>query len=80
MRLGVLERGHRWTQKLFFCLMRLQMGHVPGPIKTLTYRRRWFGAHFLECLQEGMRRIREWRKAEAELFAALVSKLNRCEY
>ena len=71
MRLGVLERGHRWTQKLFFCLMRLQMGHVPGPIKTLTYRRR---------LQEGMRGTREWRKAEAELFAALVSKLNRCEY
>lgn len=80
MRLGILERGHRWTQKLFFRIVCLQMGHVPPPMRVLTYRRAFFGAHFLDCLTEGLRETREWTKSEAELFAAFVSKLNACEY
>ena len=80
MRLNILNHGHRWTQKLIFKLIGLQVGHVPPPVRVLTYRRNWFGAHFVDCLDEGLRQTREWTKAEAELFAAFVSKLNQCEY
>ena len=80
MRLRILKEGHRLTQKLFFRLVTLHMGHVPPPMRVLTYRRGFFGAHFVDCLDEGLRQTREWTKAEAELFAAFVSKLNQCEY
>ena len=80
MRLRILREGHRFTQKLFFRLVKLQMGHVPPPMRVLTYRREFFGAHFLDCLTDGMRRATEWSVGETELFAAFVSKLNRCEY
>ena len=61
-------------------MIRLQMGHIPGPMRVLTYRRNWFGAKFLDCLQSGLRETREWSMPEAELFAAFVSKLNQCLY
>ena len=80
MRLGILENGHRLTQKIVFKFMKFKMGHVPGPMLTLTYRRNWFGAKFFDCLEDGLRRTSEWTTAEAELFAAFVSNLNRCGY
>lgn len=80
MRLTILDHGHRFTQKLRFWLMQRVSGNVPDPVRVLTYRRDWFGAHFADCLEEGMRGSTQWTKAEAELFAAFVSKLNRCEY
>ncbi|MSR13702.1 MAG: hypothetical protein EXR86_03885 [Gammaproteobacteria bacterium] len=80
MRLAILEHGHRWTQKLVFRLIRHRLGHVPGPIKVLTYRGAWFGRRFSDCLQQGLRQASEWSLAECELFAAFVSKLNHCSY
>ena len=80
MRLKILTTGHKLTQKVFFKFLKLQMGHVPGPIRILTYRRDWFGVNFLSCLQHGLREMTEWTMPEAELMAAFVSKLTRCEY
>ena len=80
MRLSILSHGHTWTQKLIFKIVGLQMGHVPGPMRILTYRRNWFGASFADCLQHGLREMTEWTMPEAELMAAFVSKLNQCEY
>ena len=80
MRLSILDHGHRLTQKLIFSVIRRQMGHVPNPMRILTYRRNLFGAPFVDCLQEGLRETREWSQGEVELFAAFVSQLNRCEY
>jgi len=80
MRLNVLDHGHRWSQKLIMEIVRRLNGHVSDPMKVFSYRRNWFGALFCDCLEEGMRETREWTKGEAELFAAFVSKLNRCEY
>lgn len=80
MRLGILEHGHRLTQKLFFRMLGLQTGHVPAPICVLTYRRNWFGAMFVDCLSEGLRESTAWSVGEAELFATFISKINRCEY
>ena len=80
MRLSILTRGHRWTQKIMLQLMTWQMGHVPGPVRVFSLRPRWFGLNFLDCLQDGLRNRDAWNKSELELFAAFVSKLNRCEY
>tara|TARA_B100000676_G_C17834621_1_gene709686 strand:- start:563 stop:805 length:243 start_codon:yes stop_codon:yes gene_type:complete len=80
MRLNILDRGHRWTQKLVFKIVNWQMGHVPGPMKLLTYRRDFFGEAFTDCLQQGLRHGKHWTVGELELFAAFVSKLNQCEY
>lgn len=80
MRLAILDHGHTKTQKLLFRAIRAQLGYVPGPIKTLTYRRRWFGSAYVDCLTQALRTTTAWTKAEAELFAAFVSKLNQCVY
>ncbi len=80
MRLTILETGHRWSQRLFFKMIKLQMGHVPGPMRVLTYRRSWFGSPFVDCLQQAMRNSKHWSSSEMELFAAFISKLNRCTY
>ena len=80
MRLKILTEGHKFTQKLIFKFVRLQMGHIPGPMHVLTYRRDWFGASFGDCLQNGLREMKHWSMPEAELMAAFVSKLNQCEY
>jgi hypothetical protein len=80
MRLKILTEGHKLTQKLIFKCVKVQMGHIPGPMHVLTYRRDWFGARFSECLQHGLRDMKQWSMPEAELMAAFVSKLNQCEY
>jgi len=80
MRLRILETGHRPLQKVLLALIKRYIGAVPGPVLTLSYRRRLFGRCFAACLHEGMRGATEWRLGEVELFAAFVSKLNACQY
>ena len=80
MRLKILTEGHKLTQKLLFKIIGFRMGHIPGPMRVLTYRRQWFGANFTDNLQSGLREMTEWSIPEAELMAAFVSKLNQCEY
>ena len=80
MRLSILENGYSTIQKLYMPLIKFSMGHIPGPIRILTYKKRWFGNHYARCLQEGMRQSNVWSDGELELFAAFVSKLNQCVY
>jgi hypothetical protein len=80
MRLQILEHGHRPLQKLQLKLIAALAGRVPGPIFLLSYRRHWFGKPYADFLQQAMRGAREWSAAETELFAAFVSKQNRCAY
>lgn len=81
MRLRVLESGHRPVQKLLLGLIRAaSSGQVPGPILLMSYRRELFGKQLAACFQQAMRNATRWRKAELEIFAAFVSKLNQCRY
>ena len=80
MRLDIFENNRSWMEKLSLQIINLSLGHVPGPVHVLTYRKRWFGNYYTNCLQKGLRRSTEWSKAEVELFAAFVSKLNQCVY
>ncbi len=81
MRLRILDEGHRPLQKVGLRLARALSpdDHAPGPMSTLSYRRRFFGKHMAGCAQEAMREARHWSMAELELMAAFVSHLNGCQ-
>lgn len=81
MRLARLESGHRLPQKLLMWVMRLVMGDaVPDVVRTLLYRREFFGKPFSAMLHPLMRQSREWSDGECELFAAFVSRQNQCPF
>ena len=80
MRIEALESGHSRVQKAQFRLAKAITGTVPPPILVMSYRRNHFGRWMAPCFQEAMRQTKEWSKFETELFAAFVSKLNRCRY
>lgn len=80
MRLSVIENREKLSQRLILQMIKMAMGHIPGPVHLLTYRKKWFGNLYTTCLQEALRGASAWSKGECELFAAFVSKLNQCEY
>jgi len=46
MRLQKVHRGHRFREKAILFVMRLTMGHAPGVVRTLFYRKEFFGQPF----------------------------------
>jgi hypothetical protein len=59
-------------------VMRLVMGHAPGVVRTLMYRKEFFGRPWTELTQQVMRGPSPWTVGEREIFAAWVSRLNQC--
>ena len=80
MRLQILHDEFSPIQKAQMWLMSKLVGHVPGPIATMSYRRQLFGKPMSDVFDEAMRRMTEWSIGDVELFAAFVSKLNQCVY
>jgi hypothetical protein len=80
MRLPRVHSGHRLGDKLFLLMMRLVAGHAPGVVRTLKYRKEYFGTPFSGLTQQVMRGPSEWSVGEREVFAAFVSKLNQCVF
>lgn len=80
MRLAILDNGHSVLQKIQLWLMGRMISPVPGPIKTLSYRREFFGKSMAEVIHQAMRDTTEWSVSEVELFAAFVSDCNRCRF
>ena len=60
--------------------MRLMVGHAPGVVRTLLYRKSYFGGRFSELTQQVMRGPSPWTVGERELFAAFVSRLSQCVF
>jgi hypothetical protein len=56
------------------------MGHAPGVVRTLFYRKEFFGRPFSELTQQVMRGPSPWSVGERETFAAFVSRLNQCVF
>jgi hypothetical protein len=56
------------------------MGHAPGVVRTLFYRKEFFGGPFTELTQQVMRGPSPWSVGEREIFAAFVSRLNQCVF
>ncbi len=81
MRLDVVERGHRLPQKAQLALIRVvSRRRVADIIRTLLYRPEFFGTPFSAWTQAVMRGPSEWSVGERELFAAVVSRINRCRF
>ena len=80
MRLHKVHAGHRLPDKAMLGVMRLVMGHAPGVVRTLLYRKGYFGQPFSELTQQVMRGPSPWTVGEREVFAAFVSRLNQCVF
>jgi hypothetical protein len=80
MRLAKVHRGHRLRDKAMLGVMRIVMGHAPGVVRTLLYRKEFFGRPWSELTQQVMRGPSEWTVGERETFAAFVSRLNQCVF
>ena len=81
MRLTRVERGHPLRTKLMLGLLRGALrGRVPDIVRTMTYRSELFGAPMNAWLHRVMRGPSTWSVGERELFAAFVSRTNRCHF
>lgn len=81
MRLRNVVRGDRLSARMLFAVMRLVSGYrAPDVVRTLRYRPEFFGRAHSAHTHEVMRGLSEWTVGERELFAAFVSRLNRCHF
>ncbi len=81
MRLQQIHKGHKLKERLMLGLMGLMMREsAPGVVRTLLYRRDFFGDNMSALTQKVMRGPSEWAVGERELFAAFVSKINQCPF
>jgi hypothetical protein len=80
MRLKKVHAGHRFTERAMLGMIRLVMGHAPGVVRTLMYRKSFFGHPFSKLTQQVMRGPSPWTVGEREIFAAFVSRLNQCVF
>jgi hypothetical protein len=81
MRLKAVERGERLADRLQYALIRVVSGfRAPDVRRTLNYRKAFFGAPHRAHTHAVMRGPSAWTVGERELFAAFVSRLNRCHF
>ena len=81
MRLSRVHRGHTALRdKLLLTVMRVVQGHAPGVVRTLLYRKEYFGRPWSELTHQVMRGPSGWTVGERETFAAVVSRFNQCVF
>jgi hypothetical protein len=81
VRLANVERGERLGDRLLYRVIRWVSGYrAPDVVRTLRYRKQFFGAHHTRHTQASMRGPSAWTVGERELFAAFVSHLNQCVF
>ena len=81
MRLEKVARGHKLREKLVLGLFRLSTRRSPPDVvRTLLYRRDFWGDPYNEIIQNVMRGPSDWSIGERELFAAFVSKQLECRF
>ncbi len=81
MRLARVAHGHTLAQKVLLRFITIvERRPVPDVVRTLLYRKAFFGRWHSELTQQVMRGPSEWSVGERELFAAFVSRLNQCPF
>jgi hypothetical protein len=82
IRLPQVAHGHGLKERFVLGLMRVMGGGRPAPdvVRTLLYRRDYWGDRYNALLQPVMRGPSSWSVGERELFAAFVANLNRCRF
>jgi hypothetical protein len=81
MRVPTIDNGHRLREKLLLKMMgRMSGREPPDVVKTILYRRDFWGDPYNEVIQIVMRGPSEWTVGERELFAAVVSQRVDCVF
>jgi hypothetical protein len=81
MRLKAVERGERLADRLLYGMIRVMSGfRAPDVVRTLNYRKPFFGSPHRAHTHAVMRGPSSWTVGERELFAAFVSRLNQCAF
>jgi hypothetical protein len=81
MRVSRLDHGHTVGQKLVLLMIRLTSGYrAPDVVKTLLYRKAFFGGPQSRLTQAVMRGPSDWSVGQREIFAAFVSRLAQCPF
>ncbi len=80
MRLKQVERGHRLAQRIVFGMMRVLGAAPPDVMRMVLYRPSLFGKPYCAWIQAVMRGPSDWTIGERQLFAAFVSRKNRCPF
>lgn len=80
MRLARVHSGHGLGDKLMLGILSVVAGHAPGVVRTLKYRKQYFGHPFSVLTQQVMRGPSAWSVGEREIFAAFVSRKNQCVF
>jgi hypothetical protein len=81
MRLAILDSGHGLGAKTLFALIHtFSRQPVPDVLKVMKYRPEFLGAQLQKVVDEAMRGPSEWSVGDRELMAAVVSKVNQCEF
>ncbi len=81
LRLAKVAHGHGFKERLVLVLMRVLGGRpAPDVVRTLLYRRSYWGDRFNDLLQPVMRGPSAWAVGERELFATFIANLNRCRF
>jgi hypothetical protein len=80
MRLPRVQRGEG-VSRLIFAIARLMSGQrMPDVVRTIMFRKEFFGAPFSGLVQATLRGPSDWSVGERELFAAFVSDRNKCRF
>lgn len=81
IRLPKVAHGHGLKERLVLGVLRVvSRRKPPDVVRTLLYRRDYWGDRFNDVLQLVMRGPSAWSIGERELFAAFVANLNRCRF
>jgi hypothetical protein len=81
VRLSNVERGDSFSNRMFYKFVRAVSGfRAPDVVRTLRYRRKFFGQPHSAHTQAVMRGPSEWSVGDREIFAAFVSHLNQCHF
>ncbi len=80
MRLHEYSRGRTALQRVALWLSRRGGAELDDVAKVCMRRPDFFGRPFLALAQLALREGSEWTVAERELFAAVVSQANRCQF
>lgn len=80
MRLRAVERGHRLKERMILGIVRRTMGEATDVQRVLFHRPEFLGRPLGAITHHAMRLPSDWSIAERELFAAHLSKLNRCQF
>ncbi len=81
MRLPKVEHQHPFKERMLIKFIGLvSRRRVPDVIRTLLYRRDFFGRQFSDLVQHTLRGDSEWTVGERELFASFTAKLEACHF